>query len=139
MFSWIISHPWAYPVLELLHICGIALLLGNLVLFELRLLGLARSLPLAALARATLSLSLAGFGLAAFSGLLMFASHPLELLANRLFTIKMGLLMLAGGNAALFHGRGGVQRLDLMARLQTVVSLCLWLAVLGCGRFIAYV
>ena len=139
MFSWIISHPWAYPVLELLHICGIALLLGNLVLFELRLLGLARSLPLAALARATLSLSLAGFGLAAFSGLLMFAGHPLELLANRLFTIKMGLLMLAGGNAALFHGRGGVQRLDLMARLQTVVSLCLWLAVLGCGRFIAYV
>ena len=139
MFNWIISHPWAYPVLEVLHICGIALLLGNLVLFELRLLGLARALPLAALARATLSLSLAGFGLAAVSGLLMFASQPLELLANRLFTLKMGLLMLAGCNAALFHGRGGVQRLDLTARLQTVLSLCLWLAVLGCGRFIAYV
>ena len=139
MFAWISGHPWAYPALEVLHLCGIALLLGNLVLLELRLFGLARALPLAALAQATLALSLAGFGLAAASGLLMFASQPLELLANRVFTLKMVLLMLAGGNAALFHARGGVQRLDVTARLQTVLSLGLWLTVLSCGRFIAYV
>lgn len=139
MFDWITSHPWAYPALEVLHLVGIALLLGNLVLFELRVLGATPALPLPALARAALPLALAGFGLAACSGLLMFAGQPLELLANRVFTLKMGLLMLAGTNAAMFHARGGVLRLDGLARAQTVLSLGLWLAVITCGRFIAYV
>jgi hypothetical protein len=139
MFSWISGHPWAYPVLEVVHLVGIALLLGNLVLLELRVLGVAKTLPLPALARAALGLTLCGFGLAAGSGLLMFASQPLELLANRAFTIKMGLLMLAGTNAAMFHARGGLQKLDATARLQTALSLGIWLAVITCGRFIAYV
>ncbi|MDO8376814.1 MAG: hypothetical protein Q7S91_06430 [Aquabacterium sp.] len=139
MFSWITGHPWAYPVLEVVHLVGIALLLGNLVLLELRVLGVAKALPLPALARAALAVALFGFGLAAGSGLLMFASQPLELLANRAFTLKMGLLMLAGTNAAMFHARGGLHKLDATAQLQTVLSLGIWLAVITCGRFIAYV
>lgn len=139
MFSWISSHPWAYPVLEVAHLIGIALLLGNLVLLELRVLGAAPALPLPALARAALGVALCGFGLAATSGLLMFASQPLDLLANRVFTLKMLLLAAAASNAAWFHGRGSLQRLDGVAKAQTVLSLGLWLAVLTCGRFIAYV
>ncbi len=139
MLTWITSHPWAYPALEVAHIVGIALLLGNLVLLELRVLGAAPALPLAALARAALALVLTGFGLAALTGLLMFASQPMELLANRAFTLKMGLVMLAGCNAAWFHGRGSLQRGDVLARAQALLSLGLWLAVVACGRFIAYV
>ena len=107
MFTWLASNPWAYPALEVLHIVGIALLLGNLVLLEVRLWGGGATLPLPALARVALPLMLAGFGLCAASGLLMFASQPLELLDNRAFVIKMGLLMVAGSNAAIFHARGG--------------------------------
>ncbi len=132
------THPWAYPALEVVHIVGIALLLGNLVALELRVWGTAATLPVAALARLALSLSVAGFGLAAVSGLLMFSSQPGDLLANRPFVIKIGLLMAAGTNAALFHARGGLQRLDGVARTQTVVSLGLWLAVMIAGRWIAY-
>ena len=139
MFTWIGSHPWAYPALEVVHLVGIALLLGNLVLLELRVLGAAPLLPLPALARLALAVAVTGFGLAATSGLLMFASQPMELLANRVFTLKMLLLMAAGSNAAWFHGRGSLQRLDALAKAQTVLSLGLWLAVLTCGRFIAYV
>ncbi len=139
MFTWISGHPWAYPALEVLHLVGIALLLGNLVLLELRVLGAAPALPLPALARAALAVALAGFGLAATSGLLMFASQPMELLANRVFTLKMLLLLAAGSNAAWFHGRGSLQRLDGLAKAQALLSLGLWLAVLTCGRFIAYV
>ncbi len=139
MFSWISSHPWAYPALEVVHLLGIALLLGNLVLLELRVLGAAPALPLPALARAALLLALAGFGLAASSGLLMFASQPMDLLSNRVFTLKMLLLTAAGSNAAWFHGRGSLQRLDGVAKAQALLSLGLWLAVLTCGRFIAYV
>ena len=132
------THPWAYPALEVVHIVGIALLLGNLVALELRVWGTAATLPVAALARLALSLSVAGFGLAAVSGLLMFSSQPGDLLANRAFVVKIGLLMAAGTNAALFHARGGLQRLDGVARTQTVVSLGLWLAVMIAGRWIAY-
>ncbi|HOB96659.1 MAG TPA: hypothetical protein PK306_04785 [Aquabacterium sp.] len=139
MFTWITAHPWAYPALEVVHVVGIALLLGNLVLLELRVLGLAPALPLQPLARAALALVLAGFGLAALTGLLMFASQPMELLANRVFTLKMGLVMLAGCNAAWFHGRGSLQRGDAVAKVQALLSLGLWLVVVACGRFIAYV
>jgi hypothetical protein len=136
---WIAEHPIAYPALEVVHIVGIALLLGNLVLLELRVWGLGRELPIAPLARLALALSVAGFGLVAASGLLMFAAHPAEMLANRAFLIKLGLLMAAGTNAAAFHARGGLQRADAVARAQTVLSLGLWLAAIICGRWIAYV
>ncbi len=138
MFGWIVTHPWAYPALEVVHIVGIALLVGNLVLFELRVWGLGRALPLQPLARLALPLALAGFGLIGASGLLMFAGQPQELLASRSFVLKMALVMLAGLNAAAFHARGSLDRLDATARLQTVASLGLWLAVMICGRWIAY-
>ena len=135
----IAEHPWAYPALEVVHILGIALLLGNLVLLELRVWGAAADLPMRSLARPTIALSSIGFGLVALSGLTMFAANPAELLANRLFVIKLGLISLAGCNAAWFHGRGGLDRADALARAQTVVSLVLWIAALACGRFLAYV
>lgn len=133
------SHPWAYPALEVVHIVGIALLLGNLVALEVRVLGGATALPVPALARLSLTLAMAGFGLAAASGLLMFASQPSDLLANRSFVVKMGLLALAGCNAAWFHGRGALARLDGLARLQLLASTVLWLAIVVCGRWIAYI
>jgi hypothetical protein len=136
--AWIAGHPWAYPALESVHLVGVALVVGNLVAFELRVWGRAAELPVRALARLSLTLATAGFGVAALSGTLMFASQPGELLANRAFVVKMGLLLLAGTNAALFHARDGLGRLDGWARAQTVLSLGLWSAVIICGRWIAY-
>ncbi|RYF42245.1 MAG: hypothetical protein EOO25_07355 [Comamonadaceae bacterium] len=138
MFAEIRSHAWAYPMLEVVHITGIALLLGNLVLLELRVFGRGAALPVEALARLSLAVAGCGFALAAASGLLMFASQPGELLANRAFTLKMLLLLAAGCNAAWFHGRGSLQRLDGLARAQMLLSTLIWLLVIGCGRWIAY-
>jgi len=138
MFAWIVSHPWAYPALEVVHIVGIALLLGNLVLFELRVWGFGPELPVRALARLALRLSLLGFAILGTSGLLMFAGQTEELLASRVFVVKMGLVLLAGLNALWFHARGSLELLDRGARIQTVVSTGLWLAVMICGRWIAY-
>ncbi len=157
------GHPWAYPALEVVHILGVALLLGSLVVLELRVWSAptvqpARStLPaqpdppgqtthqathphesLPALARLALPVTLAGFALLAASGLLMFAANPAELLANRYFLIKLGLVGVAGLNAAVFHTRGGLARPDTVAKLQTLLSLGLWVAAIACGRWIAY-
>ena len=138
-FAELKSSVWAYPALEVAHICGIALLLGNLVLLELRVFGRGAALNVKALASLSLGIAGVGFCLAALSGLLMFASQAAELLTNRVFTLKMILLMLAGCNAAWFHGRASLEKLDLTARLQMLVSGFIWLAVVACGRLIAYV
>jgi hypothetical protein len=138
VFAALKSHLWAYPALEIVHITGIGLLLGNLVLLELRVFGLGAALPVKDLSRLSLGIALAGFGLAAASGLLMFASQPSELLGNRAFTLKMLLLLAAACNAAWFHGRGSLDRLDVWARVQMLVSTVIWLAVVACGRWIAY-
>jgi hypothetical protein len=135
---WIASHPIAYPALEVMHIVGIALLLGNLVLLELRVWGLGAELPMRPLARLALRLSLAGIALIVMSGLLMFASQPQELISNRTFLIKMGLIHAAALNAAWFHGRDSLGRADAVARAQTLISTGLWLSVIICGRWIAY-
>jgi hypothetical protein len=138
MFAGIATHPWAYPALEVVHILGIALLLGNLVLLELRVFGLGAALPVADLARLGLSLAAVGFSATAASGLLMFATQPADLLANRAFTLKMLLLFAAGSNAAFFHLRGSLQRLDATARATLLLSTLLWVAIVACGRWIAY-
>lgn len=138
-FAALKSSVWAYPALEVLHICGIALLLGNLVLLEMRVFGGGAMLDVKALASLSLGIAGVGFCLAAASGLLMFASQAAELLTNRAFTLKMILLMLAGCNAAWFHGRASLQKLDKTARMQMLLSSAIWLAVVACGRWIAYI
>lgn len=138
MFDALASHPWAYPLLEVAHLLGVSLVIGNLTLIEVRVWGLGASLDAPALARLSLSLVIAGFGIAAVTGLLMFATQPQELLANRAFTVKMLLLGCAACNAAWFHTRQSLQRLDRTARALATVSLLLWLLILACGRWIAY-
>ena len=138
MFSALQSSVWAYPALESLHVLGIALLVGNLVALEVRVFGGAAAVPVAALARLSLTIALLGFVLAATTGLLMFSTRPGELLANRYFLTKMVLLALAGANALWFHARGSLRRLDTLARAQMLLSTALWVAAVFCGRWIAY-
>ena len=141
---WLAAHPFAYPALEAVHITGIALLLGSLVVLDVRVWGGALALPLRPLARLSLSITLLGFALVAGSGLLMFAAQPAELITNRAFLIKLGLVQLAGLNAAWFHARDSLGRCDEqgrcdgLARAQTVLSTGLWLGAIMAGRWIAY-
>ena len=136
--AWLASNPIAYPALEVLHIVGIALLLGSLVLLELRVWGAAPELPLRPLARLALTVTIGGFALVAASGLLMFATQPAELLGNRALQLKLALVLAAGLNAVAFHARGSLERGDGLARAQTVLSTGLWLGAIVCGRWIAY-
>lgn len=129
---------WAYPLLEWAHLVGIATLFGTLLLADLRVLGAVRHAAGAALDRIALPWTLAGFGLAAASGLLMFVSQPVDLAHNRAFLAKLGLLALAGVNAATFHLRSSWTRRDGVARAQAAVSILLWIVIIGLGRGIAY-
>ena len=136
--NWVTGVPWVYPSLEVVHIVGIGLLIGSLVVFELRVWGLGRAVELHALARLALPISVSGFALVLCSGLVMFLSQIDEMLGNTAFVVKMGLVAAAGLNAIGFHLRGGLAADDRFARVQTALSLGLWVAVVFCGRWIAY-
>jgi hypothetical protein len=129
---------WAYPALEIVHIAGFGTLIGSLLLFELRLFGLARAIDARPLARLAIGTALVAFCCAAASGALLFISSATEFAAHPAFRVKLVLIAIAGANALVFHLRAGVRRHDAVARLQAAASLLLWLAILTAGRLIAY-
>lgn len=137
---------WLYPAVEIVRIAGIALLVGSIVILDLRLLGVSRSLPLRRLAAHILPWSAASFALIIPSGLAMFVAHASDLMGNAVFPLKICLILLAGANAGIFHA--GVFRsvaqwdVDVMpplaARVSAALSLLLWISVIACGRLLAY-
>ena len=137
---------WLYPAVEIVHIAGIAFLVGGAVMFDLRLLGLARALPVSALAQHVLRWSRVGLGLVGLSGALMFVAHATEWAESPVFRIKLALIVLAGLNAGAFHRWPfrGVAAWDhgapapAAARAAAVCSLALWISVIACGRLLAY-
>ena len=141
---------WLYPTVEIVHIVGIGLLFGSIVVFDLRLLGLARDIPVKRLARHVLPWSAGSFVLIVPSGLLMFTAHATEFIDSEVFVIKMLLIMAAGVNAALFHTitfrTADVWDSEEMrklppppsARLAGGLSLAIWISVIACGRLLAY-
>lgn len=135
---------YAYPVAETVHIAGIALLFGSIALVDLRLLGVGRRIPLRPLVAFATPWSLVGFFLAACAGLLMFTAHAEEFLTQPLFMLKMGLIAAGGVNAAMLH-TGALRHvsdadevLTPRIRLAAMLSLGVWLSVIVCGRFLAY-
>ncbi len=74
---------WMYPIVEIVHITGFVMLVGSIVMFDLRLLGLSRFLPVRALLRHLLPWSLAALVLIVPSGLLMFMANASDLISNQ--------------------------------------------------------
>jgi hypothetical protein len=141
------TDPWLYPLVEIVHIAGFAVLVGSVVLFDLRVLGFARALPVAALGRHLLRWALASLILVVPAGLLLFGAHPVELASNRVFQLKLLLIALAGLNALAFHllpyrsvaDWEGKKQAPPLARIGAALSILLWLGVISCGRLLAYV
>jgi hypothetical protein len=115
-------------------------------MFDLRLLGLSRGLPVAALAAHLLPWSRVGLGLVALSGALMFTAHATEWAENPAFQLKIALIVAASVNAWAFHRWPfrSVARWDRdlpappRARVAAALSIALWLSVIACGRLLAY-
>ncbi|WP_285313980.1 hypothetical protein [Pseudarthrobacter sp. fls2-241-R2A-168] len=156
IFSWLEDGPVAeairgtaylYPVLESIHIIGIALLIGPAAAFDLRLLGLGRQeLRVTTAADWLLPLSRLGFVIAATTGIVMFLSAA-SLMADRgSAPWKLGLLLIAGLNILIFHRHTyrNVPDWDLgrpspwPARMTAVISFASWSGVTLAGRLLAY-
>lgn len=138
---WLKTNVYAYPTLEVMHIVAIALVFGTIWIVDLRLLVRLQALDqldVQALAKALLPWTLVGFTLAVATGLTMFVSRIGDLINNTAFIIKICLLFAAGTNAAILHARGRLDAENLLTRMQAALSIAIWLMVITCGRWIAY-
>jgi hypothetical protein len=138
---------YVFPLLESLHVIGLALVFGTIAIVDLRLLGKASiERPFQRMASDILKWTWAAFGLTALTGTLMFTTNAGVYYHNFYFRTKMLLLVLAGVNVLAFELTAGrsVQRWDSApsapraGRAVAVLSLALWFAVIFMGRFIGF-
>jgi hypothetical protein len=141
------SGPWTYPVVNVIHVLGVATLFGAVLILDLRLLGVWRRAPLAAITTVAVPLAMAGFALAAASGVCLLAANALEYEDNPVLLVKFSAIGLGFINAIVLRRTAAWQahttrdlthsearRLGLMGG----VSLVSWLTAVGAGRIIGY-
>ena len=123
-----------------MHVLGIALLVGAIVLLDLRLLGLWRGVPVALLARPAVAVASAGLAIALVSGPLLLIVQAAEYAANPFLYIKFGAILVGLANliALRFTGDRTDDRFARRRGAAGFVSLVAWLAALTAGRMIAY-
>jgi hypothetical protein len=127
---------YGYPLILFLHTLGLSTLVGLSSAINLRLLGFARGIPLASLAR-LFTLMWSGLGLTAVTGLLLFVADATRHWSNPAFTVKLIFVALAVTALALIWRR--VFTRGSTGKLLAAVSLACWFGALSAGRLMAYV
>jgi len=146
--GWAISGglPWLEPTFKTLHFIGLALLFGCVGAIDLRLLGVAKGLPIGPLQR-LMPFAALGFAINAVTGIGFFAGSPFQYLQNIAFWMKMLCIFLAGLNALVFYVAGFGQivtsigpgeEAPLGAKAVAAASLLLWIGVMYWGRMLAF-
>jgi hypothetical protein len=137
--------PWMFPTFEALHFMGMSILVGVIAVIDLRVLGVAKGLPLGPLDR-LVPLAVFGFAINVITGIGFFLSDPLAYARVTPFKVKMVLILLAGINVIWFwikvspqmkNWGAGVDASPL-AKWLSFASLLFWLSVIVAGRFIAF-
>jgi hypothetical protein len=141
----LMNSKWGWPVSEIIHFIGLCLLMASVGMFDLRLLGVARGVPMTALHR-LVPLGVAGWVMSAVTGFLFFMTAPGQYLYNPAFQTKLTLMGVAGANMVLFYATTATALKSAApddlpitrARLIAFISLSCWLGVITCGRLITY-
>ncbi|MGZ8336281.1 MAG: DUF6644 family protein [Allosphingosinicella sp.] len=132
---------WLYAAVNTLHVLGIALLVGAIVVLDLRLLRVWRGVPLPTLAGPAVTVASAGLCVAIPSGAALLTVQATEYVANPFLYVKFAAILVGLLNVAALRLAGREWTEERFARRQVaggLVSLVSWLAALTAGRLIAY-
>jgi hypothetical protein len=141
------SGVWTYAIVNLAHILGVASLFGSVLVLDLRLLGIGRRVPLAALADATVPVATTGFAVAAATGVGLLVTKATEYVGNPFLALKFPAIALGLVNVLLIRRSEAWQargRRELLPRehrrlaIMGGLSLACWLTAIAAGRLIAY-
>jgi hypothetical protein len=145
--NWMRYTNGAMPVVEATHVVAAVLLLGTVMVVDMRLLGLADSQrAYTRVSRETLRLTWLAFAVSVITGSLMFTTSPLTYFFNWAFQWKALALLVAGANMTVFqlltarnvsawNENASAPR---SARIAGIASLVLWAAVVLLGRWIGF-
>lgn len=141
---WLRASWVAYLLVNAAHIIGIALLVGPILILDLRLMGAWRHLPLGILAPLLSRVAAFGLGLAVLAGAWLFTVRPAEYLANPAFGWKLALIAAALANIAVQHANPAYRRAlaagiaPASVKLSAAASALIWLGVIIAGRWIGF-
>ncbi|MBQ4832066.1 hypothetical protein J8L70_02310 [Pseudoalteromonas sp. MMG010] len=142
----IMENAIVFPALEMAHFLGLCLLFGSLLIVDLRVVGMAKTLPMERV-EVFINFAVIGFTINAVSGLLFVIGDSDRYLVNILFWVKMSTILIAGLNTVYFvlrvkpQMRAGINSKGLTkdAHLVAWASLLLWSSVITFGRLMPYV
>ena len=137
-----VNSRWVWPAAEAVHFLGLSLTLGVLLAVNLRILGVMRQVPFAAVHR-LLPWGMLGFGVNLVTGMFFFVGQPGQYVQNEPFYWKVGFLMIAGANflyLTVFKKMWAADGSDssLADKTMAVSSIVAWLAVLYAGRMLPF-
>jgi hypothetical protein len=139
------QYTYLFPVIEALHILGVALLVMSTSILALRMLGIAFCEDrVSKLSRQFLPWAWAGFGVQLVTGLFLFAAEAVKCYHNSAFWIKMALIVAASVNILIFYETiyrrvtawDEARFAPIAARVYAVCSILLWFAITGVGRWL---
>jgi uncharacterized membrane protein len=137
------GETWVWPACETIHFIGLCLLFGVVLIVDLRMLGMVKSVSYAAVFQ-LLPLGMLGFGLNLITGMLFFMGNPGQYIHNVMFFWKIVLVMLGGFNVLYFTldhepwELGPGDDAPLTAKIAAVSAMFLWVAVLFCGHMLPF-
>ncbi len=134
---------WGWPAVESLHFLGLSLLIGTVGVFDLRMIGLAKGIPMSALHK-LVPWGIGGYTLNVLTGAMFVTSAPDQYLFNPAFQTKLALMAIAGINVLVFYRvafaavklAGADDSAQLAAKVAAAISLSCWIGVIVCGRLI---
>ena len=142
---WVRQSEWGYIIVLCAHAVGMAVVVGPIILINLRAAGLGRNIPILAM-KPYARIAWIGFLVNGVSGVMLFAGNAQLLAANVAFILKIVLIMIGGGAVwvlwsavradAATHSETAVA--PLRTRIVAVGSLTIWLGAIIAGRAIAY-
>jgi hypothetical protein len=152
--DYFIAYAWAWPLNEIMHFIGLILLLGIVGMYDLRLLGVAKEIPVASLQR-LLPWAVFGFTLTTFTGLLfttgIYANVEVApgtvIFNDGYLQLKLVFYFLAGFNLLGFYASGVARTVENLgpgedassiAKKFAGASLFLWIAVMYFGRLVPW-
>jgi hypothetical protein len=138
-----IAESWWFPLLESVHVLGVAAVVGAVLMADLRLLGIAaRSYALERFTKELVAWSWIGFVVAVITGVGLFSTRASHYAANVAFQFKIVLLLLAGANMTVFQfafsrtkERFLGSAVPTAGRIAGILSLILWAGVVLAGRW----
>jgi hypothetical protein len=141
----VMDYRWTWPISESLHFCSLALMVGTVGTFDLRLLGLGKGISPAAL-HYSIRFGLAGFVVSAVTGSLFIFGQPDQYFYNNAFKVKVVCLLLLGLNVCAFYTLEARQVLALgpgddaprRAKVFAAISLTLLVAIMCAGRMLTF-